>query len=582
VRWVRLSDEAANTAEYHYVDCLDVSDSTSSTASLKLAKRWLSECNSAHTGCRISALEEDWFPTRLLRLDVSETDTGNVRLIITANDRPDGPYATLSHCWGNKCYIQLTKSNLIPFLHNIQDSDMPKTFQEAIIVCRTLGISYLWIDSLCIMQDDILDWSQEAGLMHKIYTCSYCNISASDAEDGTHGLFRQRDPSKLKRIAFEICRRGNDGRSASREFSVQDRDLWNNNVRESIITKRGWVFQERLLARRVLHFANDQIFWECRHHSACEKYPEGIVEWALFDAEFKRAQDYTKYALKAATTELEPDDLDECYFMWACMIDAYTTTSLTQAGDKLVAISGIAQAMATILHDGYCAGLWRRNLEGQLLWRRGQASTPYYRPTSYRAPSWSWASLEGTIETSLHWEDNVYVAHVEAVVLVNEVDDSTGQVRSGYLDLRGDLKPLCLAPDLLCSHDNNIHIVTQEVEFPGQAFMKHIDLDFDLYSAGFDVSDIPASTWLHDSWERRLFYMVVLHRNKNTKNHFFALMLRVVAGQKGTFERIGLFEVSEGEDPLFASACVADLPESVKEELPCLRYEGGKHTIRII
>jgi hypothetical protein len=133
------------------VDCHDVSDSTSSTASLKVAKRWLSECNSTHAACRLSALEEGWFPTRLLRLGVSETDTGNVRLIITANDRPDGPYATLSHCWGNKCYIQLSKSNLNHFLHDIQEAEMPKTFQEAIVVCRTLGIFYLWIDSLCIM-----------------------------------------------------------------------------------------------------------------------------------------------------------------------------------------------------------------------------------------------------------------------------------------------------------------------------------------------------------------------------------------------------------------------------------------------
>jgi hypothetical protein len=566
------------------VDCLNVSDSTSSTASLKVAKRWLSECNIVHAACGLSAFEEDWFPTRLLRLGNPGTDTGNVRLIITANDHPDGPYATLSHCWGDKCFIQLTKSNLNHFLHDIQVADMPKTFQEAIVVCRTLGIFYLWIDSLCIMQDDILDWSQEAALMHKVYTCSYCNISASDAEDGAQGLFRSRGPSTLEKIVFEIRCLEDDGRSASREYVVQDRDLWKDNVTQSIITERGWVFQERLLARRVLHFAYDQIFWECRHHSACEKCPEGIVGDSLFGADFKRTQDYTTYAVKAATTELEPDDLDACYYMWAGMIDAYSNTSLTQAGDKLVAISGIAQAMATILHDGYCAGLWRRNLEGQLLWRRVSGSASYYRPTSYRAPSWSWASLEGSIETSIHLESNVYVAHVETVVLVNGIDDSTGQVRSGYLDLRGDLKPLCLAPDLWWSHDNNIHIVAKQERWIDQAFMKHIDLktDFDdtgLDDTGFDDSNVPASTWLHDSWERRLFYMVVVH----STHKITALMLRVVVGQKGTFERIGLIELCpDREDSRFASAFVADIPESVKEELPYLRYEGGKHTIRII
>jgi hypothetical protein len=424
--------------------------------------------------------------------------------------------------------------------------------------------------------------------MHKVYACSYCNISASDAEDGTHGLFRQRDPSKLERIAFEVHCKGEDGRSASREFSVQDRDLWNDNVTDSIITKRGWVFQERLLARRVLHFTREQIFWECRHHSACEKYPEGLLEYSLFGANFKRLQDYTKYALKAATTELEPDDLERCYSMWACMIDAYTTTSLTQAGDKLVVISGIAQAMSTILHDEYCAGLWRENLEGQLLRSRRRSPTPHYRPPSYRAPSWSWASLEGSIETSTVWQHDFYEAHVEAVVLVNGVNDSTGQVRSGYLDLRGDLKPLCLAPDLRWPHDNNdnnIHIVAPQESLTDQAFMRHIDFNTSLDNTspdntGFDDPNVPASTWLHNSRERRLFYMVVVLLD----DKIIALMLRVVAGQKGTFERIGLIELypNRYKDLQFASAFVFDAPESVKEELPCLRYEGGKHTIRII
>ncbi|KAH4038778.1 hypothetical protein HBH98_061620 [Parastagonospora nodorum] len=519
--------------------------------------------------------EKPWYPTRLLHVTGLKADTCDVRLVLTDDDRPNGPYATLSHCWGGERYVQLTRSTLGGFLTALDVKDMPRTFREAIAVCMVLHIEYLWIDSLCILQDDTSDWAHEAGLMHKVYSFSHCNLSASDAGNGTHGLFRQRDTSILDLVNFHICRRDANGVLKTKLYSVQERYLWNDSVADSIINKRGWVFQERLLAPRILHFTHDQLFWECRVHSACEKYPSGFMEYALEGADFKRSLDYNKYAAKAASHPLTPEDITICYKIWNIIVEKYTTASLTRPSDKLIAISGVAQGLVSILGDEYCVGMWRRDLEIQLLWHRGEDPTSYTRPETYRAPSWSWASLDGSIVMNArHFDSSDLKAHIEDVVPVHKTEDSTGQVRHGYLDLKGELKPLCLAPNLNWPHENNIHIVVQKSRWSTEAYMRHIDTN-----TGFDVSGVPSSHRLNDSWERRLFYMTVVA----SRDYVAALMLRVGADED-VHERIGLIELIRGveDNDGFENGFLAGLDDSIKKTLPCLRYEDGKHTVRIV
>jgi hypothetical protein len=242
---------------------------------------------------------------------------------------------------------------------------MPKTFQEAILVSRELRIRYLWIDSLCIMQDrdDLSDWAREASLMYKVYSNSYCNISAPDSSDGTHGLGRDCTTLELEPERIEIRHENASGSMVTKVYNAEKSSswqpgLWRIHVENNVVNKRGWVFQERLLAPQVLHFAASQLFWECRELSACEKYPKGASIDCLPSSRFKHDLAFETYS--------ELDSI-RIHWKWRNIVTQYTSTSVTNPNNKLVAISNIVKSVALIVRDTYIAGMWRKNLEMQLL-----------------------------------------------------------------------------------------------------------------------------------------------------------------------------------------------------------------------
>jgi hypothetical protein len=161
---------------------MDVEEgSTDSNEAWSCALAWLHQCLNSHSLCNnsISNDHDDWFPTRLL--DLTPPD-GTVRLIETEKTTPRGAYITLSHCWGTKGNVlKMAQSTLEDFKRKLPDN-IPKTFQHAIAAARKLGVEYLWIDSLCIIQDDATrkheveasslhraDWQRKSSLMHKVY-----------------------------------------------------------------------------------------------------------------------------------------------------------------------------------------------------------------------------------------------------------------------------------------------------------------------------------------------------------------------------------------------------------------------------
>jgi len=175
-----------------------MSESTFSEQSLNLAKRWVSNCL-VHPLCNTTVMQ--WYPTRLLDLgNIQEPNTDQIRLVHSEHCMLVGNYTTLSHRWGGQAHLRLTRHNLAALCQSIDVRILPRTFREAIQISRHLGARYLWIDSLCILQDpdDKSDWLQESSRMEQVYQHSYCNISASDALDSTQGLFRSRSPAILQ------------------------------------------------------------------------------------------------------------------------------------------------------------------------------------------------------------------------------------------------------------------------------------------------------------------------------------------------------------------------------------------------
>jgi hypothetical protein len=416
---------------------------TSDPKCLELAQTWLMECASSHKVCQRSANDQQFYPTRLLNLD-DALDGASCRLQNCATEPPSGPYCTLSHCWGKGEFLKLTTVTLHELELGISISSLSRTFQDAIRAARSLGVRYLWIDALCIIQDSSEDWKNEAARMAEVYTKSYCNIAATAASNG-EGCFVVRDACGVEPCLIESSIFVRDATGA---YVIAYDDFWSINLRNAPLHQRGWVLQERLLSPRTIHFGSEQLFWECQYHTACESYPGGIPTqlknprtkaWRLFDSLLTRNE-----VSVAPNVDVGQSKLSMLYETWSETVEWYTECKITIQSDKLVAIAGIAHTVAEFTGERYLAGLWEnQDLAIQLLWhvlsRRQADNSPSQRADFYRAPSWSWACLEATVVWN--WPtsyDKTLVSVVDATVVAQSTDNMC-EISDAALRIRGCL-----------------------------------------------------------------------------------------------------------------------------------------------
>lgn len=339
------------------------------------------------------------------------------------NREPRGEYVTLSHCWGAPSLriIRLIRENEVAFMTDgIPLKALPLTFRQAIDFARRLSedIRYIWIDSLCILQDDLEDWEREGLQMYSVYRNSYCNISATAAGDSTIGLHNKRDPQHLWEEEISLNTEGIPRpltkaspkrtlglQALVKRCRLQDASFWDRHVDDAPVNRRAWVLQERLLAPRVLHFCKEQIAWECGHVDAAESLPHGIS-----DAELRSGRITKRSRLKGLISEdygekpLVSDDLEksnEAHECWKRVVERYSTTSLTKPEDKLIALAGIAEHISKrIGKDEYVVGMFGKYLASQLLWRVNPKyedemyKYPQRRAPKWRAPTFSWAAVD--------------------------------------------------------------------------------------------------------------------------------------------------------------------------------------------
>jgi hypothetical protein len=220
-----------------------------SESNLAFAEKCLTQCLSSHARCRRSN-GDTALPTRLLELGISKSNP-SIRLRLSEGLPSDIQYATLSHCWGTIPMLKLARSNLASLQTAIALEDLCKTFQDALRLARRFGIKYLWIDSLCIIQDDEEDWSLEVGKMSIVYGQSILSIAATAATDGSKRLHFPRDATTVP-----ICQVETSGGTIL-DYATGD-DLY-NDVHRSPLSRRAWAFQERFFAPRTLHCASLQL-----------------------------------------------------------------------------------------------------------------------------------------------------------------------------------------------------------------------------------------------------------------------------------------------------------------------------------
>lgn len=212
-------------------------------------------------------------PTRVL--DVGNEKCSTVQLVETRPQAINGSYLTLSHCWGQNEVIKLTTATVDNMHVGISISELPALYQDAITVCRRLEIRYLWIDSLCIIQDQELDWTREIAAMGEVYSNALCNIEAAHAADVFGRLFFSRDSTRIKLFPVTI-ERHEDG---PLPFFLMDLSVQlENDMNGAPLLKRAWVLQEQLLAKRSIIYSKKQLHWVCRSQEASEMFPKAIPD----------------------------------------------------------------------------------------------------------------------------------------------------------------------------------------------------------------------------------------------------------------------------------------------------------------
>lgn len=376
---------------------------TGAQPSLSLAKGWLETCRASHHACQAER-RSDWRPSRLLRLPTSTSQGQHPVLREARREEYDRgvEYMTLSHRWAPGKQLQLLTTNHKQLREGILVKDLKASIQHAITVAQYFGIDYIWIDTLCIEQNDDEDRGHEILEMDRVYGNSVCNVSASDADNNEEGCFYDRDDNTVK--AF-LVRLDADSSSKARHLIRREWRYSRETLETCVLARRAWVFQERILSPCVLHFCKQELHWECRELEASETYPEGKPEYAQWGL-FQKASLKT-VILNSTDSTSTKDDIARAREVWRRVVSTYTSCALTYPEDKLRALAGITYVWQKLHYDEYIAGFWCTSLLRDLLW----VHDPYEDPTPPRripfhrspAPSWSWASAQGPVYFLMDW-----------------------------------------------------------------------------------------------------------------------------------------------------------------------------------
>ncbi|KAF5576011.1 hypothetical protein FPCIR_12857 [Fusarium pseudocircinatum] len=440
------------------------SKSTSSQASFDCLSKWIKNCSDNHTLCNKlhdrTGENKDWLPARLIKIipnadGVAET----IKVVETGKSDilpPNIEYTTLSYCWGRQAFTRLLRSNIDSMTTTgMPVKDLPATFRDAITVTIRLGLEYIWIDALCIIQLDAEDWSLQSVTMAKVYSYSAITLAAAASSDAHGGLFRRRNPAGINgaRVGLNWPTHKLEG-----EFYLVAADPWKKAAANSPLLERAWVFQERLLSRGTVYFAHDMLYWECGELYASELYPAGgpwdlqyrYKEFDVSDRLPSGVQSVEDYRFKHVYTELLTREIDaektvtdeEMFqYVWASVVTQYSFGKLTKETDKLIAIDGVAEQLASLVpREQYLKGLWRQDsLPLSLLWRTLMEEEP---PSIRVAPSWSWASVYTPVYFDFLFRaqtDPKVVTRVIDIIKPDDEPESVGMSRPVTLVLQGPL-----------------------------------------------------------------------------------------------------------------------------------------------
>jgi hypothetical protein len=416
---------------------LQVGD-TSSKESLQRAKTWIRRCSEEHQLCLQSSPSP--LPKRVVEIDGTA-----IKLIET--DNMHGRYIALSHCWGDsRPDCTTTLSTLVRNKSEIPWQSLPNTFRDAIEVTRQLGVRYLWIDSLCIIQDDENDWMQESSKMASVYQNAHLTICATVGQNDDAGLWPRVVPKLIEEVSL--------GHTGEQQYKLYFRDVddtWESHMnvvrahrtgraRCPLIT-RGWTLQERILSPRLLHYGHGELLWQCHESTTCEccfHDSERSLYMPHSDKSLymPHSEDVTKAFRDMLSSGKSDDDVAR---NWRVLVEHYSNLSLTDPKDVLPAISALATVCSTVRPgDTYLAGLWENSIIDDMCW---YANPRFHnrRPNQWRAPTYSWASVDGSVKWKESSETKTFKVYARLIrsSTILAGSDPMGQVLSGSVVLKG-------------------------------------------------------------------------------------------------------------------------------------------------
>ena len=455
---------------------------SASKGCISVAAKWLQTCLCEHNECRPLAKHVSPLPTRVI--DAGD-ETSHPKLV--ASNGKIEPWIALSYCWGGDSEFVFNDRTMHDLQSGIPLDDFPGTLRDAVIITRSLGVKYIWIDALCIRQDSAEDWAIEAAKMRDVYSGAILTVVAANSPSTRSGIFSQRISGERATLEWRDM-------THSRTHKVQLRpgsELWDHALSSSLLMTRGWTLQEGLLSPRTVSYGAQQMIWECpcyqadeggRITQATEDYrSKGFIQNLIRIQNSKVIQPQSfleKLTLRSSKPEKwwKSYAIADPYDKWNDIAEQFMCRSLTKDFDALPALSGLARVFQGFLKDEYCAGLWKRDILSTLMWSRSpkypaDSSTRFdlARPSEYLAPSWSWSSILGKQSSmSNSWQTREAlrvsahsVAKIVSLRTFPKGADPFGQVSGGELVLQTRFGKIKILPPVY-SPEHEFHSETPE------------------------------------------------------------------------------------------------------------------------
>ncbi|CZR62630.1 uncharacterized protein PAC_12527 [Phialocephala subalpina] len=404
------------------------------------AKAWFSECTEKHESC--PAYDEAALPTRVLD---TMTDAGTPGLRLYETHGMKGYYATLSYCWGADQPLKLTSARLADYNKNIMEETLPQSIRDAVYITRCLRLRYLWIDAYCIIQDSEEDKELEIGQMGSIYKNSHLTIEGSGSPSSETGFLDLREKSRVWPLPLRLP----SGVRGTLFLKHWPYDTTTTGV-EPIAT-RAWTMQENMLSPRIISFPSTgaKIEWHCK---AISQSDCGIITTRPMNP---------LYRIMGWDSPHVP--IHRFLRKWADVVHTFSERKLSVASDKLPALGAVAAEFQKVWGGEYYCGLWGRFFTIQLLWfvncSYGDPETWGRRPSTYRAPSWSWASLDGTVVLNDAPNSTSNILEIlEVAVELGIKANPFGTVRHAKLRVKGLLKMAIVCSDDLRDRCNDTRL----------------------------------------------------------------------------------------------------------------------------